>query len=136
MLEIINLLIELQEEFHLSYLIITHDLRLVEHIADKVAVMYLGKVVEMADAKSIYQNPVHPYTEALLSAIPIPDPEKKKQRLLLSGDIPSPIAPPQGCRFFTRCEYRLDECDKIEPELRQLYSEHWGACHFVSKKNI
>jgi oligopeptide transport system ATP-binding protein len=126
--QVLNLLMELQEEFHLSYLIIAHDLRVVEHIADRVAVMYLGKIVEMASSLDLYREPLHPYTEALLSAIPIPDPKMKKQRILLPGDIPSPIDPPPGCRFHTRCKYRMDQCDKIEPEFKQVKSGHWVAC--------
>jgi len=126
--QVLNLLMELQEEFSLSYLIIAHDLRVVEHISDRVAVMYLGKIVEMGDAKSLYQNPLHPYTEALLSAIPIPDPAKKKQRILLPGDIPSPINPPSGCRFHTRCKYRMAQCENIEPQFEQVQPDHWVAC--------
>lgn len=127
--QVLNLLMELQEEFNLSYLIIAHDLRVVEHISDRVAVMYLGKIIEMASATDLYREPLHPYTEALLSAIPIPDPKMKKQRILLPGDIPSPIDPPPGCHFHTRCKYRMSECDKIEPEFKQLKNRHWVACH-------
>lgn len=127
--QVLNLLMELQEEFQLSYLIIAHDLRVVEHISDRVAVMYLGKIVELASSTDLYQEPLHPYTEALLSAIPIPDPKIKKQRILLPGDIPSPINPPSGCRFHTRCKYRRDQCDKIEPGVKQIKSGHWVACH-------
>ena len=126
--QVLNLLTELQQEFQLSYLIIAHDLRVVEHISDRVAVMYLGKIVELASSTDLYQQPLHPYTEALLSAIPIPDPKMKKQRILLPGDIPSPINPPPGCRFHTRCKYRMDECDKIEPEFKQVKNGHWAAC--------
>jgi len=126
--QVLNLLMELQQEFQLSYLIIAHDLRVVEHISDRVAVMYLGKIVELASATDLYRDPLHPYTEALLSAIPIPDPKMKKQRILLPGDIPSPINPPSGCRFHTRCKYRMDECDKIEPEFKPVKRGHWVAC--------
>ena len=126
--QVLNLLMELQQEFQLSYLIIAHDLRVVEHISDRVAVMYLGKIVELASSTDLYREPLHPYTEALLSAIPIPDPKKRKQRILLPGDIPSPIHPPTGCRFHTRCKYRMEECDKIEPEFKQVKSGHWVAC--------
>lgn len=126
--QVLNLLMELQQEFQLSYVIIAHDLRVVEHISDRVAVMYLGKIVELASSIDLYQEPLHPYTEALLSAIPIPNPNIKKQRILLPGDIPSPINPPPGCRFHTRCKYRRDQCDKIEPEFRQVKSWHWVAC--------
>jgi len=127
--QVLNLLLELQEEFGLSYLIIAHDLRVVEHISDRVAVMYLGKIVELASAADLYRRPLHPYTEALLSAIPIPDPRAKKQRILLPGDIPSPIHPPSGCRFHTRCRYRMPICEKIEPEFKMVDSQHWVACH-------
>ncbi len=126
--QVLNLLMELQQEFQLSYVIIAHDLRVVEHISDQVAVMYLGKIVELASSTDLYQEPLHPYTEALLSAIPVPDPKMKKQRILLPGDIPSPIDPPPGCRFHTRCKYRMGECDKIEPEFKQVKSGHWVAC--------
>jgi oligopeptide transport system ATP-binding protein len=122
--QVLILLLELQQEFQLSYVIIAHDLRVVEHISDRVAVMYLGKIVELASSTDLYQEPLHPYTEALLSAIPIPDPKIKKQRILLPGDIPSPINPPPGCRFHTRCKYRMDECDKIEPEFKQVKNGH------------
>lgn len=127
--QVLNLLLELQAEFNLSYLIIAHDLRVVEHIADRVAVMYLGKIVEMASSIDLYRQPLHPYTEALLSAIPIPDPKMKKQRILLPGDIPSPINPPSGCRFHTRCKYRMEICEKIEPEYKRQQVDHWVACH-------
>jgi len=126
--QVINLLMELQEEFELSYIFIAHDLRVVEYISDRVAVMYLGKIVELATASELYKNPLHPYTEALLSAIPIPDPKKSKQRILIPGDIPSPIAPPAGCRFHTRCAYRMSQCDKIEPEFKEVTPGHWVAC--------
>jgi oligopeptide transport system ATP-binding protein len=134
--QILNLLMELQEEFQLSYLIIAHDLRVVEHISDRVAVMYLGKFVELALSTDLYREPLHPYTEALLSAIPVPDPKIKKQRVLLPGDIPSPINPPSGCRFHTRCKYRMDECDKIEPGFKQVKTGHWVACHLRQLSRI
>ncbi|MDZ7332821.1 MAG: dipeptide ABC transporter ATP-binding protein [candidate division KSB1 bacterium] len=127
--QVLNLLLELQEEFELSYLIIAHDLRVVEHISDRVAVMYLGKIVELASSADLYRNPQHPYTEALLSAIPIPDPRAKKQRILLPGDLPSPIDPPAGCRFHTRCRYRMPICERIEPEFKMIAPQHWAACH-------
>ncbi len=127
--QVLNLLMELQEKFGLSYLIIAHDLRVVEHISDRVAVMYLGKVVELASAIDLYSEPLHPYTEALLSAIPIVNPKLKKHRMLLPGDIPSPINPPPGCRFHVRCKYRKEECDKIEPEFKTIKNGHWVACH-------
>jgi oligopeptide/dipeptide ABC transporter ATP-binding protein len=127
--QVLNLLMELQHEFELSYLIIAHDLRVVEHISDRVAVMYLGKIVEMASAAELYREPFHPYTETLLSAIPSPVPGQKKQRILLPGDIPSPMAPPPGCRFHTRCSHRMDICDQTEPEYQEIKPDHWVACH-------
>ncbi len=129
--QVLNLLLELQAEFHLTYLIIAHDLRVVEHISDRVAVMYLGKIVELAEATEIYRQPLHPYTQALLSAIPAPDPKAKRQRILLPGEIPSPISPPPGCRFHTRCHYRMDICDRVEPEYREVAANHAVACHLI-----
>lgn len=129
--QVLNLLLELQTEFHLTYLIIAHDLRVVEHISDRVAVMYLGKIVELAEAAEIYRQPLHPYTQALLSAIPAPDPKAKRQRILLPGEIPSPISPPPGCRFHTRCHYRMDICDRVEPEYREVAANHAVACHLI-----
>jgi oligopeptide/dipeptide ABC transporter ATP-binding protein len=127
--QIINLLIDLQEEFDLSYIIIAHDLAVVEHICDRIAVMYLGKIVELATYKDIYTNPKHPYTEALLSAIPIPDPRISSHRIILKGDVPSPISPPSGCNFHPRCPYRMDGCDKDEPALKVVDSDHQVACY-------
>ncbi len=127
--QVINLLEDLQEQFDLTYLFIAHDLRVVEHISDRVAVMYLGQIVELSDSQELYAKPLHPYTEALLSAIPIPDPTTKRQRIILEGDPPSPIHPPQGCRFHTRCHKRFDRCDKEEPVLREVSPRHWVACH-------
>ncbi len=127
--QVINLLEDLQEQFDLTYLFIAHDLRVVEHISDRVAVMYLGQIVELADGQELYAKPLHPYTEALLSAIPIPDPTTKRQRIILEGDPPSPIFPPKGCRFHTRCHKRFDRCDKEEPALREVAPRHWVACH-------
>jgi len=127
--QVINLLVTLQEEMGLSYLFIAHDLSVVEHISDRVAVMYLGKIVELAKDTDLYTSPKHPYTEALLSAVPIPDPKMKKQRIILQGEIPSPINLPKGCRFYPRCSYRMDICKENEPELKDLGGDHWVACH-------
>ncbi len=127
--QIINLLIDLQEEFKLSYIIISHDLAVVEYICDRIAVMYLGKIVEMAAYRQMYTMPKHPYTEALLSAVPIPDLDAKSKRIILGGDVPSPINPPSGCRFHPRCPKRMDICPNEEPHLKDLGDEHWVACH-------
>jgi oligopeptide transport system ATP-binding protein len=131
--QVINLLADLQDEFHLSYLFIAHDLAVVQHISSRVAVMYLGRIVELAPAEELYENPRHPYTEALLSAVPTPDPTVKKQRVRLEGDIPSPIHPPSGCHFHTRCPIReLPWCSTEKPELKQTSDGHWVACHLRS----
>ncbi|MBT8368753.1 MAG: ABC transporter ATP-binding protein, partial [Deltaproteobacteria bacterium] len=127
--QIINLLIELQGEFDLSYIIIAHDLAVVEHICDRIAVMYLGKIVEMASYKDLYTDAKHPYTQALLSAIPVPDPKTSKQRMILKGDVPSPINPPSGCYFHPRCPHRMDICDKDEPVIKELGDDHRVACY-------
>lgn len=131
--QIINLLEELQAKFNLTYLFIAHDLSVVRHISDRVAVMYLGKIVELTDRDSLYKNPLHPYTKALLSAVPIPDPvvEEKRERMILTGDVPSPVNPPSGCRFHTRCPLVIDVCKKVDPEFRDVGGEHFVACHVV-----
>ena len=128
--QIINLLEELQEQFSLTYLFIAHDLSVVRHISDRVGVMYLGHLVEMAERNEIYRNPIHPYTKALLSAVPIPDPilDAQRERVLLSGEVPSPLNPPSGCVFHPRCPIANEQCTQVLPELRQVEPDHWAAC--------
>ena len=128
--QVINLMEELQEKFNLTYLFIAHDLSVVRHIADRVAVMYLGHIVEIADRTELYENPLHPYTKALLSAVPIPDPvkEQQRERIILTGDVPSPMNPPEGCVFHTRCPIAIDECRVEMPELHEVSNDHWVAC--------
>jgi oligopeptide/dipeptide ABC transporter ATP-binding protein len=127
--QVINLLEDLQAEFGVSYLFVAHDLAVVEHISHRVAVMYLGKIVELTDRRSLFGNPQHPYTEALLSAVPLPDPKAKKKRIILAGDVPSPITPPPGCRFHTRCPYAEERCRSEEPLMKQVQPGHHVACH-------
>ncbi len=127
--QVLNLLHDLQKEFNLTYLFIAHGLNVVKHMSRRVGVMYLGKLVEIADAQILYSHPEHPYTKALLSAIPVPDPTKKRERILLNGDVPSPLNPPEGCRFHTRCKYCMDICKSKEPELKMAGENHRVACH-------
>jgi len=127
--QVINLLIDLQDEFNLALLFISHDLAVVEHVSHRIAVMYVGKLVEITDTQTLFKNPQHPYTEALLSAVPTPDPLASKEKIILAGDVPSPINPPSGCRFHTRCPYVMDQCRHEDPPLKQVASGHQVACH-------
>jgi oligopeptide transport system ATP-binding protein len=131
--QVVNLLEELQDEFNLTYLFIAHDLSMVRHICDRVAVMYLGIIVELGERNELYENPLHPYTQALLSAVPIPDPKRNRERhrIILSGEIPSPINPPSGCRFHPRCPVAIEECKTVIPIWREITPGHWVTCHIV-----
>lgn len=131
--QVLNLLRNLQQEFGLTYLFIAHDLSVVEHISDRVGVMYLGKIVELADRLELFRRPMHPYTKALISAIPVPDPLKRRERIILKGDVPSPINPPAGCRFHPRCWMARDMCRTVEPAFEKKASGHWSACHFADE---
>jgi oligopeptide/dipeptide ABC transporter ATP-binding protein len=127
--QVVNLLMDLQDEFGLSYLFVAHDLAVVEHISHRVAVMYLGRIVELASTESIFARPQHPYTSALLSAVPVPDPRVERKRIILSGDVPSPVDPPPGCRFHTRCPYAFDRCRVEVPPMLEVAPGHFAACH-------
>jgi len=132
--QVINLFRDLQEEFGLGYLFIAHDLSLIRHISDHVAVMYLGKIVERADADTLFDSPLHPYTQCLIAAVPVPDPDVRTRRIILKGDVPSPISPPPGCRFHTRCPSRMPVCSEVEPPLEDVCKGHLAACHLVGTK--
>ncbi|NBD22514.1 ABC transporter ATP-binding protein [Paenibacillus glycinis] len=131
--QVVNLLQDLQRDFGLTYLFIAHDLAMVKHISDRVAVMYLGKMVELAESEELYSNPKHPYTKALMSAIPVPDPDlvDNKERIVLSGDLPSPVNPPSGCPFRTRCPFATEKCAAEVPAFREVEPNHWAACHYA-----
>jgi oligopeptide/dipeptide ABC transporter ATP-binding protein len=126
--QVLNILEDLQQEFGLTYLFIAHNLSVVEHVSDRVAVMYLGKLVEMTTRDELFRNPLHPYTQALMSAIPVANPRMRRQRVILKGDVPSPLNPPKGCRFHPRCPVAVEKCSREEPQFKELAPEHWVAC--------
>ncbi len=130
--QVLNILKDLQSEFNLTYMFIAHNLSVVEHISDRVAVMYLGKIVEMTDREELFRTPLHPYTQALMSAIPIPDPTIRRERIILQGDVPSPVNPPIGCRFHPRCPVAISACSQMEPPLKEVKPDHWAACWRVA----
>ena len=134
--QVINLLMDLQDEFGLSYLFVAHDLAVVEHISHRVAVMYLGRIVELADTRSLFERPQHPYTVALLSAVPVPDPRSTRKRIILAGDVPSPINPPPGCRFHTRCPHAEARCRVEVPAMKEVAPGHFAACHLREGKEV
>jgi peptide/nickel transport system ATP-binding protein len=129
--QVLNILKDLQVEFGLTYLFIAHNLSVVEHVSNRVAVMYLGKMVEMTSREELFRNPLHPYTQALMSAIPVPNPRLKRQRTILKGDVPSPLNPPKGCRFHTRCPVAIEKCSHVEPAFLEVSPDHWVACHLA-----
>ncbi len=131
--QVINLLEDIQDEFNLTYIFIAHDLSVVKHISDRIGVMYLGKMMELADKDTVFKTPLHPYTKALISAVPIPDPDNKSKRILLQGDVPSPANPPSGCRFHTRCQYAKPICSQKEPKFIEVEKDHFVACHLFDK---
>ena len=135
--QIINLLEALQDDFHLTYVFVAHDLGVVRHVSDRIAVMYLGKIVEIGPADDVYSNPIHPYTVSLLSAVPIPDPRlnAEREQIVLEGDVPSPANPPSACRFHTRCPRATDVCSEVEPQLVDYGHGHWAACHHPVGRN-
>ena len=132
--QVLNILKDLQVEFGLTYLFIAHNLSVVEHVSDRVAVMYLGKMVELTTREELFRNPLHPYTQALMSAIPVPNPRLRKQRIILKGDVPSPLNPPRGCRFHTRCPWAIEICSQEEPQFKELLPDHWAACWVAEQK--
>jgi peptide/nickel transport system ATP-binding protein/oligopeptide transport system ATP-binding protein len=133
--QVLNILKDLQHEFGLTYLFIAHNLSVVEHISDRVGVMYLGKMVELTTREELFRKPMHPYTIALMSAIPVPNPRLKRQRTILKGDVPSPLNPPKGCRFHPRCPVALEKCSQEEPQFKELLPDHWVAC-WVAEQNV